>query len=136
MSSLSFIFGLDWVIGLIISILILVGIIILIVLIAKKSEKNTKIVDYDIIATNSNYVVSPDEEVRGNVLTLSARRTYTVGKQNKVKPGTYHVISATKDENKLMIRLNDFVKEYEEGFEITLTEGETISPVSKSIILD
>ena len=141
MGILATVFTGEWVAGLIITILIVVGITVLCVLVLKK-DKSDKASAVTPLETANNEVkqeeqeVLPDEEeVVGNVINLLAKRTYTVGKYNKVKPGKYHVAAASTDENKLMIRVNGFFKEYEDEFDLSVAEGETICPVSKSITL-
>lgn len=138
MSNLLTVFTTDWVVGLIITIIVVVGVTILTILVSRK-KKNME----DVIPVEQNETVdkegeqpiSPDEEeVVGPGVSLLAKRTYTVGKYNKLKPGTY-VVKAVDDDNKLMIRLNDYVKEYENEFELTVSEGETICAVSKTIVL-
>lgn len=141
MSTLATVFAGEWIAGLIITIVLVVGIIVLSILVFRKDKKNKveAITPLDVAEKEEKQIseeISPDEEdVKGDVINLLARRTYTVGKYNKVKPGRYHAAAASDDENKLMIRLNDFVKEYEDQFEISLAEGETICAVSKSVTL-
>lgn len=141
MSTLATVFAGEWIAGLVITIVLVVGIVVLSILVFRKDRKNKAeaITPFEVAEKEEKQVseeISPDEEdVKGDVINLLARRTYTVGKYNKVKPGKYHAAASSDDENKLMIRLNDFVKEYEDQFDISLAEGETICAVSKSIIL-
>lgn len=139
MGTLAAVFTTDWIIGLIITILIVAGLIVLCVLIGRKKKNDKTLVSLEPVEQETKVEQQPvepdEEEVIGNLVTLLVRRTYTVGRYNKVKPGSYHVTASSDDDNKLMIRLNDFVKEYENEFDLVLSEGETICPVSKSIVL-
>ena len=58
-----------------------------------------------------------------------------VGKDKKVKPGKYTILSTQEGMPSVNIRIGHYVREYKHGSTIVLVEGEKITPVSSSIIL-
>ena len=65
-------------------------------------------------------------------IILSKNVTYTAGKE--LKPGKYTMLSVT-DVTDFNVRVNGLVGEYHHGSPLILGEGDTVCPVSHSIVL-
>lgn len=70
----------------------------------------------------------------GNMI-MSRNVIYSVGLDGQLKAGKYVLQSAESANDKFNVRLNGLVKEFANGSEISLATGDTISPVSGSVIL-
>lgn len=68
-------------------------------------------------------------------LMLAQNVDEVVGKDKKVKPGKYTILSTQEGMPSVNIRIGHYVREYKHGSTIVLVEGEKITPVSSSIIL-
>lgn len=68
-------------------------------------------------------------------IVIAQNATEVAGIKNKVKPGKYTVLSTNESMDKINVRIGTYVREIEHGGQIVLAEGESITPVSNSIIL-
>ena len=68
-------------------------------------------------------------------IVLEKGVTYVAKKESPLLPGKYVMLSAQEDTKAFNVRLGGFVREYAHGCDSVLGEGETICPVSHSIIL-
>lgn len=82
-------------------------------------------------AADGSPVVS---HLEGDII-LKRGVTYTVGKENKVIPGKYAVLSANEKQEKFNLRIGNLVREVSHGDDIVLGEGEKICAVSHPVIL-
>ncbi len=71
----------------------------------------------------------------GEYFVMVRNVIYAVGSTEDIIPGKYLVKSASSSETSMNIRHNGLVRPYDSGVEMYLTEGDTISPVSESIII-
>jgi len=74
-------------------------------------------------------------ESEQEMLVMSRNVIYSVGIEEQIKPGKYQMNSADDSESSFNLRLNGLVQEYKNGAATYLTEGDTISPVSGSVVL-
>ena len=132
-------------------IVILVGIILILLMvmegIIRKNKKRRKIeADKGVVEHKDvRYSDKTDRtDAAGNEkatfasgdIVLSKGTTYTAGtKRDELKPGKYTILTAAEGINGFNIRLNGFVREYKHNSAIILGEGDTICPVSTSIVL-
>ncbi|HIW02866.1 MAG TPA: hypothetical protein H9892_05960 [Candidatus Protoclostridium stercorigallinarum] len=70
-----------------------------------------------------------------NDIVLERGRTYTVGKDKKIIPGKYAVLSASEKQAAFNLRIDGLVREVRHGDDIVLGEGDTICAVSHPVIL-
>ena len=70
-----------------------------------------------------------------NDIVLDRGRTYTVGKDKKIIPGKYAVLSASEKQAAFNLRIDGLVREVRHGDDIVLGEGDTICAVSHPVIL-
>lgn len=68
-------------------------------------------------------------------IVLSRGVTYTVGKEKSVIPGKYAVLSAGESTSSFNVRIGGLVRQIRHGDDIVLGEGDTICPVSHTVIL-
>lgn len=71
----------------------------------------------------------------GEYFVMVRNVIYNVGTAEDIIPGKYLVKSATSGDISMNIRHNGLVQAYDSGIEMYLTEGDTISPVSESVII-
>lgn len=71
----------------------------------------------------------------GEYFVMVRNVIYNVGNAEDIIPGKYLVKSATSGDISMNIRHNGLVQAYDSGVEMYLTEGDTISPVSESVII-
>jgi hypothetical protein len=132
--------------GLIIVVAILATLMTIAFILNKKKSKDKKLEKVAGVEETNNVRYSLDtkeEDNNGNPnisltkedITLIARRSYTVSKINKVIPGQYTILSTNETQTKINIRIDGLTREFEHNSKIVLSEGETICPVSCSIIL-
>ena len=81
-------------------------------------------------AEENNLEVAATDEI-----VLSRNVVYSAGLNGQVKAGKYVLLSADQSTDKFNVRLNGLVHEYASGDVVTLADGDTISPVSGSVIL-
>lgn len=68
-------------------------------------------------------------------LVMSRNVIYSAGVEGNFKAGKYIMESADDSTAKFNVRVNGLVREYEGGDAVTLTDGDTISPVSGAVII-
>lgn len=76
-----------------------------------------------------------DEAVLCEDFVMSRNVIYSVGAEGKLNVGKYTVENADDASTKFNMRVNGLVREYEGGDIITLADGDTVSPVSGSVII-
>lgn len=89
--------------------------------------------------TPSNDVAEDEQLIdAANVkdLIMSRNVIYSAGADGNVREGKYILHSADGSEDKFNLRYNGLVKEYQDGDTVTLADGDTLSPVSGSVILN
>lgn len=118
--------------------------IAVIALAAKLKEKRRSSADDVTIKNGVRYTKYGTEEtadgdtvvshLEGDIV-LKRGVTYTVGKENRIIPGKYAVLSASEKQGAFNIRIGDLVREVHHGDDIVLGEGEKICAVSHPVIL-
>lgn len=83
--------------------------------------------------------LTPEQEIievndKGQ-LVMSRNVIYSVGLNGQIRVGKYLLTSADESVFKFNVRFNGLVKEYANGDVLTLTDGDTISPVSGAVVL-
>ncbi len=78
--------------------------------------------------------VSVDDYFDGQ-LVMSRNVIYSVGTEGQIKAGKYALKCADDASAKFNVRVNGLVREYDSGDSVTLTDGDTLSPVSCAVIL-
>ena len=66
---------------------------------------------------------------------VSKGQTVVAGKNNDIAVGRYTVLTTIDGVNSFNVRINGFVREVEHNTVIILGEGDSVTPVSHSIIL-
>ena len=74
------------------------------------------------------------EENKPMKIVIAQGESVVVGSEGKIPCGEY-TIESCDGEEKINIRIGRYVKEYENGTTVVLTEKQKITPVSASIIL-
>lgn len=102
------------------------------------SADDVRIVDgvrYTKYGTEEKADGSPVVSHLENDIVLERGRTYTVGKDKKIIPGKYAVLSASEKQAAFNLRIDGLVREVRHGDDIVLGEGDTICAVSHPVIL-
>ena len=68
-------------------------------------------------------------------IVMSRNVIYSAGQDGQLKAGKYLLKAADSSADKFNVRYNGLVKEYVSGDVVTLTDGDTISPVSGSVVI-
>lgn len=76
-----------------------------------------------------------EEAITADYLVMSRNVIYSVGLDGKLNVGRYVVKNADDASAKFNMRVNGLVREYANGDVITLADGDTVSPVSGSVII-
>lgn len=83
--------------------------------------------------------LAPEQEITEandqGQLVMPRNVIYSVGLNGQIRVGKYELTSADESIFKFNVRFNGLVKEYANGDVLTLTDGDTISPVSGSVVL-
>ena len=138
----------DYVVGGVIILLIVIALIIAIVRTMKKikireEEKSREVgeviekhgVRYTPEATIVDQVGNENVTyIKGDII-IKPRVKMIVGKNADIKPGKWTVLAANNADTSFNIRVGNYVKEYKHGQEIVLAEGDEICPTSTTIIL-
>ncbi len=116
------------------------GVIMLLfqVILMSRKRKNGKVADQNNV-TDDEQPEEPhktSDNLVQEVLVMSRNVIYSVGIEEQIKPGKYRMNSADESESSFNLRLNGLVQEYTDGSTIYLAEGDTISPVSGSVVLE
>ena len=104
----------------------------------KSSADDVRIVDgvrYTKYGTEEAADGSPVVSDLESDIALKRGVTYKVGKDLKIIPGKYAVLSASEKQSAFNIRIGGLVREVRHGDDIVLGEGDTICAVSHSVIL-
>ena len=104
----------------------------------KSSADDVRIVDgvrYTKYGTEEAADGSPVVSHLESDIVLKRGVTYKVGKDLKIIPGKYAVLSASEKQRAFNIRIGGLVREVRHGDDIVLGEGDTICAVSHSVIL-
>ena len=104
----------------------------------KSSADDVRIVDgvrYTKYGTEEAADGSPVVSHLESDIVLKRGVTYKVGKDLKIIPGKYAVLSASEKQSAFNIRIGGLVREVRHGDDIVLGEGDTICAVSHSVIL-
>lgn len=104
----------------------------------KSSADDVRIVDgvrYTKYGTEEAADGSPVVSHIESDIVLKRGVTYKVGKDLKIIPGKYAVLSASEKQSAFNIRIGGLVREVRHGDDIVLGEGDTICAVSHSVIL-
>lgn len=72
--------------------------------------------------------------VQGDIV-IKKGETAIANKKGDFKPGKYTVLATNEGADALNIRVGSYVREFKHGAEIIVAEGESVCPVSTSIIL-
>ena len=104
----------------------------------KSSADDVRIVDgvrYTKYGTEEAADGSPVVSHLESDIVLKRGVTYKVGKDLKIIPGKYAVLSASEKQSAFNIRIGGLVREVRHGDDIVLGEGDTTCAVSHSVIL-
>ena len=85
----------------------------------------------DTLAQEEAYLEAYDK----GQLVMTRNVIYSVGLNGKIRVGKYVLTNADESDGKFNVRFNGLVKEYANGDVLTLTDGDTLSPVSGSVVL-
>lgn len=99
----------------------------------KVNEKNgvRYSINQDVIDENGKQHLSLSEKD----IVLTKGQTEIVGKNNRVKPGKYTLLSSVESEMTFNIKLDDLVEEYFHNQQIILAEGQKITSINTTVIL-
>lgn len=75
------------------------------------------------------------DDVPSDEIVIPRNVVYSVGLNGQIRIGKYVVSSADDSTSKFNMRVNGLVREYTSGDMFTLADGDTISPVSGSVVL-
>ncbi len=75
------------------------------------------------------------EEIKNESLVMSRNTMYSVGNDGQIPEGKFVVVSSASDDATFNIRVNGLVENYKSGTVLTLTDGDTICPVSCAVCL-
>lgn len=76
------------------------------------------------------------EAATADNIVMSRNVIYSVGIDGQLKAGKYQMTNADDSDGKFNVRYNGLVKEYSNGDVLALTDGDTLSPVSGSVVLN
>ena len=116
--------------------IIVVAVIILIIVVVGgvKSLKGNKKENNESVVVNKKEVVETKEEVKSMKVVIAQGESIVVGSEGRIPCGEYTMESCDGEE-KFNVRIGRYVKEYENGCKVVLTEKQKVTPVSTSIIL-
>lgn len=75
-----------------------------------------------------------DVQFAADQIVMSRNVIYSVGVDG-LKAGQYTLSAADTSADKFNVRVNGLVREYSDGDVLVLTEGDTVSPVSGSVVI-
>ena len=96
----------------------------------KQSEQQVE-QQQDTLAQEQAYLEANDN----GQLVMTRNVIYSVGLNGKIRAGKYVLTNADESDGSFNVRFNGLVKEYANGVVMTLAEGDTLSPVSGSVVL-
>ncbi len=114
--------------------LLVASIVLVAVLISKRNKLVRHMSDKNVIGSAGK---ARNEQMTrdGEYYVLSRNVVYSVGQDADIIAGKYFVKSAVDSETSMNLRLNGLVQAYDSGIEVYLTNGDTISAVSESVVV-
>lgn len=114
----------------------LIGLLVHTILTSRKAKKKNSATE----ATDDGETATADDlfEEDNDVITelvMSRNVIYSAGINGQLKAGKYVLESADDASAKFNVRVNGLVREYNSGDTVTLVDGDTLSPVSGSVII-
>lgn len=112
------------------------ALILLIIVIGgiKAAKKDSKELNDGAEASKEEVKVEEKEEKKPMKIVIAQGESVVVGSEGRIPCGEYTMESCDGEE-KFNVRIGRYVKEYENGTTIVLTEKQKVTPVSTSIIL-
>ena len=112
------------------------ALILLIIVIGgiKAAKKDSKELNDGAETSKEEVKVEEKEEKKPMKIVIAQGESVVVGSEGRIPCGEYTMESCDGEE-KFNVRIGRYVKEYENGTTIVLTEKQKITPVSTSIIL-
>lgn len=110
----------------------------------KRAEEKSREVDDVVIKHGVRYTPEAtivDEKGNDNVtyikgdIIIKPRKVVKVGKNEEIKPGKWTILASNDSATTFNVRVGNYVQEYKHGQEIVLSEGDEICPTSTTIIL-
>ncbi len=110
----------------------------------KRAEEKSREVDDVVIKHGVRYTPEAtivDEKGNDNVtyikgdIIIKPRKVVKVGKNEDLKPGKWTILASNDSATTFNVRIGNYVQEYKHGQEIVLSEGDEICPTSTTIIL-
>lgn len=123
--------------------LLFVGVVIGISVWSPNKKQDKKVDDVDIKNgmrySRDEFIVNDDgsmkvSHIKGDIIVKKGE-SLIASRKTGFKPGKYTVLSTFDSNEKMNIRLGGYVHEFKHGDEIIVGDGESICPVSCSIIL-
>lgn len=96
----------------------------------KQSEQQVE-QQQDTLTQEQEYLEANDK----GQLVMTRNVIYSVGLNGQIRAGKYVLTNADESDGSFNVRFNGLVKEYANGVALTLTDGDTLSPVSDSVVL-
>ena len=100
----------------------------------KKKEVEQIAAQQEQLAAQQEQAARIEEEKKAMKVVIAQGESITVGSEGRIPCGEYTMESCDGEE-KFNVRVGRYVKEYENGCKIVLTEKQKVTPVSASIIL-
>lgn len=115
----------------------LIGLLVHTLLTSRKAKKNNSAAEATADGENATVDDLPEEpnDVEITELVMSRNVIYSTGIDGQLKAGKYVLESADDASAKFNVRVNGLVREYSGGDTVTLASGDTLSPVSGSVII-
>ena len=110
------------------------AILLIIIVGGIKANKKRKNHVEEVAVEETPAVTTKQEEVKPMKVVIAQGESITVGSEGRIPCGEYTMESCDGEE-KFNVRVGRYVKEYENGCTIVLTEKQKVTPVSTSIIL-
>ena len=102
---------------------------------ASKRKNKNKNTTAPASETNVDAQSAVEDIVAADKLVMSRNVIYSAGVNGQLKTGEYALSNADSTAGKFNVRLNGLVREYVNGDVVMLADGDTISPVSGSVII-
>ncbi len=124
--------------------IVLIALIVVTTLLIKSKGKNLPRAAKVRIKNNTRYSVEDNIANENDTINITYQeedfdlvigRTYVAKKGGKLMPGKYTILSANAGCDKFNIRFGGFVREFSHGDTIVISEGDSISSVSHSLVL-
>lgn len=114
--------------------LLLIAVVVVSVLISKRNKLVRDAQNKNVLGTAS---LARNEKMArdGEYYVMVRNVIYAVGEHEDIIPGKYLLKCAASTDDSMNVRHNGLVQCFESGTELYLTAGDTISPVSESVII-